>query len=401
MTTAPPVRVFVAFQNGKGGAMVHASAPVCAHLQGTIGELSVAICTKHLSTLWPHYCPNDILQDRFHMFFVALYDGEVTTEVPLQSSAYVWEVADVASGGFSLYVVVHVQEGVVSSQCKRILKVIFCCQNRVHLRVKNTFLEARYGDVDCSANSALTPALDIEINFTCFNRSKSIVDSASARNAVEIGATPHLAVDAPQTSHHSDAQLQSCGDEQSFIQAIRAGNNEFLITHLSGCSGDRNMYQGCKELVGLFFFAILKGACTHVIHHMATMLPNIKTLRDKNGNSAMHVWARATTGGDSLAETGKLLINLRADVNAQRCQDGMTPLHHLAASYARRHNRRDQHKIVLLCRFGAHTGMESTSGMIPLDFLHCQSQRDRFVDCSAQSFSTCPVCWTRCVWING
>jgi len=396
------VQVFVAFQQGDRGTITHASVPAQVNLKDTIEQLYQEISSQNFRTLLPHNFPDHILCDRKQRLLFARCDGQGTPEVPLQSSAYVWEVADRTKGGFTSYLLVQLPEGTKAPQYMCNLNVTFYCQKRAHLSIKNTFWDARYDDKQCTNCDTPTRVLDVEFELTFSNCPKHITDPARARHDVEIGVTPQTVTQWPQTNCLSNVdKLQGSADEQSFREAVRVGNNEFLLKWLCGCSGDRNMYHGSEELVRLFFYAVLKGASTDVIRRMANILPNMETLRDDEGNSVMHYWARATNGRVSLAETGKLLISLRADVNAQRCHDKMSPLHHLTAQCARRRNEREWHKVVLLCRFGANIRIESSTGSMPHDQLRTQNQRERFKECCDQNFSSCPVCRSECYWVSG
>jgi len=395
---APLVEVFAALQYGVSGSIRHASAPARVNLQDSIEQLFQAISAPTFRKCWPYGFPNHAIQD--HMFFYAGCGRGTSREVPLQSSAYVWEVADATCGRFVSHVLVHVEDGTVVSKYKGMIKVTFYCQQHAQLSIKNTFLEARYYYGDNFTHNTSSPLLDSELEFTCSSSSHNFVDSARAWQDADVVVPPPAVVHEPRVSCHSDVgRVERGSDGQSFLQAVHHGHDEFRMMQLSGFNSD--FYRGREELVESFFYAILKGASTEVIRNMAKFLPNIDALRDHKGNGVMHSWARATRGGDALAKTGKLLINLGASVNVQRYDDKMSPLHHLAASYARRRNRREQHKVVLLCCFGAHVGAESSSGLTPLDLIQSQHQRDQFVNCCrAQRFSRCPVCSSKCCWFR-
>jgi len=392
------VKVFAALQCDVSGSIRHASAPARVNLQDSIEQLFQAISSPSFRTYWPNGFPNHTSLD--HFFFSAVCDGETSCEVPLPSSAYVWEVADATCGEFVSHVLVHVQAGSMVSNYKVILRATFYCQQHAQLSIKNTFLVADYYYGDNFKHDTSSPLLDTELDFTCSSCSQNLADSARAWNDADVVFPPPVVAQDPRVSCHSNAgKLESGGDEQSSRQAVQNGHDEFPMTQLSGFNSD--LYRGGQQLIESFFYAILKGASTEVIRNMAKFLPNIDALRDHRGNGVMHSWARATRGGDALAKTGKLLINLGASVNVQRYDDRMTPLHHLAASYARRRSKGEQHKIVLLRCFGADVGAESSSGSVPLDLILSQHQRAQFVHCcNAQRFSRCPVCSSRCHWFK-
>jgi len=141
------------------------------------------------------------------------------------------------------------------------------------------------------------------------------------------------------------------------------------LRKISGCFGNQNLHKCHDKLVKLFFYAILKGAVADFVRSVAIYQPNVAGVCDREGNGAMHCWARATRGGKSLAGTGKLLVVFRAALTAQRYRGGMSPLHHLAAPYAKHRGKRDQHKIVILCRFGVTVGIKSTSSLLPVNLI--------------------------------
>jgi len=102
-------------------------------------------------------------------------------------------------------------------------------------------------------------------------------------------------------------------------------------------------------------------------------------VRDHRGSGVMHIWARATACAENIEKIGKLLVDLRADVNAQRYVDGMTPMHHLAAGYNRRRGRLDLRKAIFLRQHGASLGLRSMSGQLPVDLIVSRAAQKKFI----------------------
>jgi len=118
--------------------------------------------------------------------------------------------------------------------------------------------------------------------------------------------------------------------------------------------------------------------------------------RDRRGHSALHVWARATAGGESLAEIGRLLIDANADVSAQRVADGMSPLHNVAADYSRRPSKLDLHKAVILVRNSSNLWHQNAFGAVPSDLLPSRRLKTRFL----QSLAMCRAGRANCQWCH-
>jgi len=93
----------------------------------------------------------------------------------------------------------------------------------------------------------------------------------------------------------------------------------------------------------------------------------------------MHSWARATACVKNIEEIGKLLVDLRVDVNAQRYADGMTPLHHVAAGYNRRRGNLDLRKAFFLRQHGASLALRSMSGQLPVDLIVSHAAQEKFI----------------------
>jgi len=110
----------------------------------------------------------------------------------------------------------------------------------------------------------------------------------------------------------------------------------------------------------------------------------------------MHLWARATGAGESLAVMGQLLIEANADVNVQRYADGMTPLHHVAAGYNRRRSKLDLHKAVFLLRNGSNPRYQDASGATPVELVYNFQLKSRFLHCLA----ACPAGRADCEWCH-
>jgi len=91
--------------------------------------------------------------------------------------------------------------------------------------------------------------------------------------------------------------------------------------------------------------------------------------QDERGNQVMHFWARATVGRNHLLEIGRSLLLARADINAQRTNDGMSPLHHVTVAHNNRRGWLDFHKALLLVRNGANLCLVTQIGQLPCNLI--------------------------------
>merc|ERR1712032_375873 len=91
---------------------------------------------------------------------------------------------------------------------------------------------------------------------------------------------------------------------------------------------------------------------------------------DNKGNQVMHFWSRASVGRHHLLEIGRSLVLARANVNAQRTQDSMTPLHHIVVSHNSRHGWFDFHKALFLTRCGADIRLATSTSHFPCNLVN-------------------------------
>jgi len=90
---------------------------------------------------------------------------------------------------------------------------------------------------------------------------------------------------------------------------------------------------------------------------------------DDKGNQVMHFWARATVGRNHLLEMGQALLMAGAEINAQRLNDGMSPLHHVVVGHNNRRGWLDFHKALMLVRHGASIHLRTCVGQLPLSLI--------------------------------
>lgn len=141
--------------------------------------------------------------------------------------------------------------------------------------------------------------------------------------------------------------------------------------------------QGVKRLLSLgvdinactaggsrvLFRAVIKARDPELVWFLLLANADVRACDDK-GNQVMHFWARATVGRQHLLEIGKSLVHARADVNSQRAQDCMTPLHHIVVSHNSRRGWFDFHKALFLTRCGADIRLATSTNQFPCNLVN-------------------------------
>jgi len=179
---------------------------------------------------------------------------------------------------------------------------------------------------------------------------------------------------------HWQLESQTCGQNaevfrRSLWKAVDTGDLETVVELHPGS----DVLNYCnKHEPYLLFQAVLKARSTEMIRYLIHQGANIH-VRDHRGSGVMHIWARATAHSKNIEEIGKLLVDLHADVNAQRYVDGMTPLHHLAAGYNRRRGKLDLRKAFFLRHHRASLSLRSMSGKSPVDLIESQAAQEKFI----------------------
>jgi len=184
------------------------------------------------------------------------------------------------------------------------------------------------------------------------------------------------------------AHLNTHGE---FRASVQTSSSEFLMPFFR--LSLRQVHT--RSEIQLLFKTILRSRDPVEVLTLVRKGINIKEC-DRRGNSALHVWARATAGGELLAEFGRLLIDATADVNAQRVADGMSPLHHVAAGYGRRRCKLDLHEAVLLVRNSSNLWHQTAFGAVPTDLLPSRMLNTMFL----HSLATCPAGRANCQWCH-
>jgi len=119
----------------------------------------------------------------------------------------------------------------------------------------------------------------------------------------------------------------------------------------------------------VLFRAVIKARELDMIHMLLNAGADPRSTDDK-GNQVMHFWARATVGRNYLLEMGRSLLLAGADVNAQRFNDGMSPLHHVVVGHNNRRGWLDFHKALMLVRHGANIHLRTHIGQLPLNLVN-------------------------------
>jgi len=118
----------------------------------------------------------------------------------------------------------------------------------------------------------------------------------------------------------------------------------------------------------VLFRAVIKARELDVVHLLLRARADVRA-QDERGNQVMHFWARATVGRNHLLEIGRSLLLARADINAQRTNDGMSPLHHVTVAHNNRRGWLDFHKALLLVRNGANLCSLTQLGQLPCNLI--------------------------------
>jgi len=110
----------------------------------------------------------------------------------------------------------------------------------------------------------------------------------------------------------------------------------------------------------------------------AQRLPIVKLLleagadvkwKDARGGQVLHFLAHATTGQEGLVHITQLLLDAGAEVNAQRDDDGIAPLHRVLTRHKSRRTWLHFHQARLLIQHGADPQIRTHSGQTPLSML--------------------------------
>jgi len=118
----------------------------------------------------------------------------------------------------------------------------------------------------------------------------------------------------------------------------------------------------------VLFRAVIKAREIDMVHLLLRAGADARCKDDK-GNQVMHFWARATVGRNHLLDMGRSLLMSGADINAQRFNDGMSPLHHVVVGHNNRRGWLDFHKALMLVRHGANIGLRTHVGQLPLSLV--------------------------------
>jgi len=118
----------------------------------------------------------------------------------------------------------------------------------------------------------------------------------------------------------------------------------------------------------ILFRAVIKARDSEILHLLLSHNANVRSA-DERGNQVMHLWARATVGHNALLEIGKSLLSAAADPNAQRYDDGMSPLHHVSIGHNNRRGWLDFHKALLLVRNDANICILTSIGQFPYSLI--------------------------------
>jgi len=143
-----------------------------------------------------------------------------------------------------------------------------------------------------------------------------------------------------------------------------------------------NDVQGVKQLLShraninactahgsyVLFRAVIKARDPKLVQLLLSSGANVQAC-DNKGKQVMHFWARATVGRHHLFEIGRCLVLARADINAQRAGDGMSPLHHIVVAHNSRRGWLDFHKALLLVRCGANIRLTTSENQFPCNLL--------------------------------
>jgi hypothetical protein len=162
-----------------------------------------------------------------------------------------------------------------------------------------------------------------------------------------------------------DQVASHCQHEARLLAAVAAGDTQAVEDALEDVAAD-----GVRQ--SMFFHAVMKAREPRVLRVLLESGVDILAA-DSKGNSVMHFWARSTAAKPNLKLIGECLIDAGADVNSQRCADGMSPLHHVVIGHNNRRGWLDFHKALFLLRRGASLTSTTNKGQVPLDLL----QRDR------------------------
>jgi len=159
--------------------------------------------------------------------------------------------------------------------------------------------------------------------------------------------------------------LQQEERPEPLFDAVTRGDLEEIKQLLrSQCDVNESTGRGSHVI----FRAVMKAQGPEVVRLLLDVKADVQRPDDK-GNSVMHVWARATAGRNHLVAIGESLVRRRADVNAQRTADGMSPLHHVVIGHNNRRGWLDFHKALFLLRHGADPGLSTRQVQRPCDLL--------------------------------
>jgi len=118
----------------------------------------------------------------------------------------------------------------------------------------------------------------------------------------------------------------------------------------------------------VLFRAVIKARELDMVHMLLNAGADARCT-DEKGNQVMHFWARATVGRNHLLDMGRALLLAGADINAQRFNDGMSPLHHVVVGHNNRRGWLDFHKALMLVRHGANIYLRTHVGQLPLSLV--------------------------------
>jgi len=155
----------------------------------------------------------------------------------------------------------------------------------------------------------------------------------------------------------------------------------------------------------VLFRAVIKAREPDIVQLLLSAKADVRA-QDVRGNQVMHFWARATVGRNNLLDIGRSLLDARVTINAQRADDGMSPLHHVTVAHNNRRGWLDFHKALLLVRSGADICLFTQKGQLPCDLISMDGRAStkklmQLLTSGVTSQNTWPRCdYEGCPWCS-